>query len=76
MNQYIMVRPTEPTPERILAASSVSLLDLKDDKNGHSRVEKIPVPIIWLMFKHIAARKLTEYPNGELVSTGAPDASW
>jgi hypothetical protein len=42
----------------------------------HARVEKTPVPIILLKFKKITVTQPTEYPSGELTSTGAPDASW
>lgn len=40
------------------------------------RVENTPVPIILLKFKKTTVTQPTEYPNGELTSTGAPDASW
>lgn len=40
------------------------------------RVENTPVPIILLKFKKITVTQPTEYPSGELTSTGAPDASW
>jgi hypothetical protein len=40
------------------------------------RVEKTPVPIILLKLRNITVTQPTEYPNGELTSTGAPEASW
>jgi hypothetical protein len=39
------------------------------------RVEKIPVPTILLKFKKAMVTGPTEYPSGDLLSTGAPLAS-
>lgn len=43
---------------------------------SHSRVEYIPAPIIIVMFSKVIVTGPTEYPNGDLFSTGAPEASW
>jgi len=43
---------------------------------GYPRVEYTPVPIILLIFRKMMVTGPTEYPRGEEVSTGAPDASW
>lgn len=54
----------------------VSISSNPDSVGVHVRVEKTPVPIILLKFKKITVTQPTEYPSGELTSTGAPDASW
>lgn len=82
MSQYIIVKPTDPTPFNIVAAlGRVSAMYItiglhRGVRIKVLRVEKIPVPIIWLTFKHKLTHELTEYPNGDCFSTGAPLASW
>lgn len=54
----------------------LSMRGIGSQETEHIRVEKTPVPIILLRLRKTTVIQPTEYPNGELISTGAPLASW
>jgi hypothetical protein len=56
--QKIRLRPTEPVPRRIPAATKCQSSQLQDDLHD-SRVEKIPVPINIDTLRKVAVQKPT-----------------